>query len=34
MKAVLFDELTPYPVRRFSYRNEQIRADEISGKIV
>jgi hypothetical protein len=29
-----FDELPPYPVRSFSYRNEQVRADQIQRGIV
>jgi hypothetical protein len=31
---VSFDELTPYPVRRFTYRNEQVRVDEVQGVFV
>jgi hypothetical protein len=29
-----FDELPPYPVRRFTYRNEQVRADEVQRVIL
>jgi hypothetical protein len=29
VKTVSFDELPPYPVRSFTYRNEQVRADEL-----
>jgi hypothetical protein len=31
MKTVSFDELPPYPVRSFAYRNEQVRAHQVQG---
>jgi hypothetical protein len=31
-KNVSFDELSPYSVKRFTYRDEQVRADEVQGK--
>jgi hypothetical protein len=31
---VSFDELPPYPVRSFTYRNEQVRAQEVQRVIV
>jgi hypothetical protein len=31
---VRFDELPPYPVRCFTYRNEQVRVDEVQRVIV
>jgi hypothetical protein len=34
MKTVCFDDLPPYPVRSFAYRNEQVRADEVPRVIV
>jgi hypothetical protein len=34
VKTVPFDELAPYPVRSFTYRNEQVRADEVQRAIV
>jgi hypothetical protein len=30
VKIVWFDELHPYPVRSFTYRNQQVRAEEVS----
>jgi hypothetical protein len=29
-----FNELPPYPVRSFTYRNEQVRLDEVQRVIV
>jgi hypothetical protein len=29
-----FDELPPYPVRTFTYRNEQVKAGEVPRVIV
>jgi hypothetical protein len=29
-----FDELLPYHVRSFTYRNEQVRADEVQRVVV
>jgi hypothetical protein len=34
MEIVWFDELPPYPVRSFTYRNEQVRAYTESRVIV
>jgi hypothetical protein len=34
VKNVWFDELPPYPLTRCTYRNEQVRADEIPKVIV
>jgi hypothetical protein len=34
VKTVLLDELPPYPVRSFTYRNEQVRLDQIQWEIV
>jgi hypothetical protein len=34
VKSVPFDELPPYPVRSFTYHNEQFRADELQRVIV
>jgi hypothetical protein len=34
VKTVCFDELPPYPVRSFTYRDEQVRADEVQRVIV
>jgi hypothetical protein len=34
VKTVGFDKLPPYPVRSFTYRNEQVRADEVLTVIV
>jgi hypothetical protein len=34
METVWFDELPPYPVRSFTYRNEQVRAYTVSRVIV
>jgi hypothetical protein len=34
MKTVWFDERPPYPVRIFTYRNEQARADDVQRVIV
>jgi hypothetical protein len=34
MEIVWFDELPPYPVRSFTYRNEQVRAYTVSRVIV
>jgi hypothetical protein len=34
MKTVRFDELPPYPIRSFTYRNEQARADDVQRVIV
>jgi hypothetical protein len=34
METVCFDELPPYPVRSFTYRNGQVRVDEVSRAIV
>jgi hypothetical protein len=29
VKTVWFDELLPYPVRSFTYHNEEVGADEV-----
>jgi hypothetical protein len=34
MKTVWLDELPPYPVRSFTYRNEQARADDVQTVIM
>jgi hypothetical protein len=34
MKTVPFDELPPYPVRSFTYHNEQARVDDVQRVIV
>jgi hypothetical protein len=34
VNTVWFDELPPYPVRSFTYRNEQVGADEVKKVIV
>jgi hypothetical protein len=34
VKTVWFDELPPYPIRSFTYRNEQVRADKVQRVIV
>jgi hypothetical protein len=34
METVWFDELPLHPVRSFTYRNEQVRADEVPRVIV
>jgi hypothetical protein len=34
VQSVPFEELLPYPVRRFIYRNELVRADEVQRVIV
>jgi hypothetical protein len=34
MKNVWFDELLPYPIRSFTYHNEQVRVDKVSREIM
>jgi hypothetical protein len=34
VKTVSFEELPPYPVRSFTYRNELVRVDEVLRVIV